>query len=38
MVMDVQNKLEEELEQERKARKQTNKALLGLLEETCAKI
>lgn len=38
MAIEIELKLQEELEEERKARKSTNKALLNLLEETCVKI
>lgn len=38
MAHDIESKLIQEIEEEKRARKQTNKALLNLLEETCAKI
>ena len=38
MVRDIQLKLEAELDEERKQRKQTNSSLLFLLEQTCSKV
>ncbi len=38
MVREIQGKLEAEVEEERKLRKQTNNSLLCLLEQTCTKI
>jgi hypothetical protein len=38
MIKEIEGKIEQEIEEERKARKQTNEALLSLLEETCLKV
>lgn len=38
MLREIQAKLEGEVEEERKLRKQTNSSLLFLLEQTCMKV
>lgn len=38
MLREIQTKLEAEVEEERKLRKQTNSSLLFLLEQTCMKV